>query len=77
MNSNLKTVEEVGNNPRGLNDLDSMYSMQDFKKVLSTWWGEIDNHRGNMYLSAEKIAHHFVKMNISNEVETTRRSLLL
>ena len=69
----LGIVQEEVSNPFG----DQMFSMMQFQSILSLWWKETDLNRGNLALSAEKIAQHFVRKEVSNEVESVRRSLLL
>jgi hypothetical protein len=52
--------EEPDPSMEGLKGLDTLYSMQEFYAILNSWWRELDNNRGNLALSAFKVAQFFV-----------------
>lgn len=54
-----------------------MYALQDFQGLLAQWWKDADSYKGNLTLSASKIAALFVKNKVFTEVETTRRAFLI
>jgi hypothetical protein len=53
-----------------------MFSMQEFFSVLNGWWKDLDQHHGNLSISAQKVAEYFVKQGVFTDAEWTRRAFL-
>lgn len=72
----MSVVEEESNQDDN-DDERITYSQQNFEDILTKWWREADNDRGNVSISAEMLALTLVKDGVFKEVETTRRNIIL
>jgi hypothetical protein len=55
-----------------------LYTLSHFENVLYGWWTKADGEgKGNVTLSAERLALTLVADDVFKEIETTRRNIIL